>query len=131
MDFKTIALSIILSAAFTLIVIYAYINPKIAYLQQHAEATPPIIVIDRAGLALQAVPFGAEKKAMVEHFKNVNGLITKFKKAGFIVLSSTAVIASPEDININVTDIQENKYLLENNKNKATTLLKGKDLNNN
>ncbi len=111
MDFKTIALSIVLSAALTLIISYAYFYPKIQHLQQHAESTPPIIVIDRARLALQAVPVGTEKKAIEEHFKNVNDLVNKFKEAGFVVLSSTAVLASPEDINLNVTDIPENKYL--------------------
>jgi hypothetical protein len=111
MDFKAIVLSIVLSAAFTLIISYAYFNPKIAYLQQHAESTPPIIIIDRARLALQAVPLGTEQKTIEEHFKNVNSLIDKFKKAGFVVLSSTAVLASPEEVNLTVTDITENKHL--------------------
>ncbi len=117
MSYKTIALSIVLSSALTLTISYAYFYPLIEQLQQHIESTPPVIVIDKASLALQAVPFGSDKNALDEHFKNVNNLIVKFKEAGFIVLSSSAVIASPEGVNLEVTDLPKNKHLLKNNKN--------------
>jgi len=111
MDIKAISLSSLLGAVIAMVGCYIYIVPKIDQLQQHADSTPPMIVVDMAHLALTSVPIGSDKQAIGEHFKNTQGVIDKFKDAGFLVLSSSAVISSPEAIQLNESDIPSNKYL--------------------
>ena len=106
-----IAVSSVLGAVIAFAISYTYFNPKIDQLQQHADATPPIIVVDMAELALKSVPVGSDKKAIREHFKNTQQVIDKFKAAGFLVLSSSSVISSPEILKLNESDIPANQYM--------------------
>ena len=107
-----ITVSSVLGAVIAFSVCYTYFNPKIDQLLQHADATPPIIVVDMAQLALKSVPIGTDKKAIREHFKNTQEVIDKFKAAGFLVLSSSSVISSPEALKLNESDIPANQYLI-------------------
>jgi len=104
-----------LGAVIAFAISFAYFNPKIDKLQQHADATPPIIVVDMAQLALKSVPIGSDKKAIQEHFKNTQHVIDKFKAAGFLVLSSNSVISSPETLQLSESDIPTNQYLTSEN----------------
>ena len=110
-----IAVSSALAAMIAFAISYTYFNPKIDQLQQHADATPPIIVIDMAQLALKSVPIGSDKKAIREHFKKTQQVIDKFKAAGFLVLSSSSVISSPETLKLNGSDIPANQYMTSEN----------------
>lgn len=107
-----IIVSSALGAALSFVICLAYFNPKIDRLQQHADATPPIIVVDMAQLALKSVPIGSSKKSLQEHFKNTQQVIDKFKSAGFLVLSSSSVISSPESLTLTESDIPKNQYLI-------------------
>ena len=122
MDFRNLyktyinfVVSSVIGAVIAIAFSYMYFGSQIEDLQQHADATPPIIVVDMAQLALKSVPIGSDKRALEEHFKNTQQIIDKFRSAGFLVLSSSSVISSPEILKLNVSDIPTNQFLTSEN----------------
>ena len=90
---------------------YAFFLPKIAELHEQIEMRPPVLVIDMAKLALEAVPMGAGQEAINEHFKNTQAIIDSFKKAGYLILPRENVINAPKDLMLNKSDLPGNIYL--------------------
>ncbi|MFC1336969.1 MAG: hypothetical protein G8D89_21630 [gamma proteobacterium symbiont of Clathrolucina costata] len=84
---------------------FAYFSPKISELEQEVSLRPPVIVVDMAKLALDSVPVGSGKAAIEEHFRNTQAVISKFREAGFLVLSRENIISAPKQLMLDVDDL--------------------------
>lgn len=89
----------------------AYLTPKINLVESELAVRPPVLVVDMAKLAIDAVPRGAGKEAIEEHFRNTQAVITKFRDAGFLVLPRENIISAPADLMLDKEDIPQNTTL--------------------
>jgi len=89
----------------------SYLLPKINELNNQIAMRPPILVVDMAKLAIEAVPVGAGEEAIQEHFRNTQTVINRFTSAGFLILSRETVISSPHDLMLNQDDLPANKLI--------------------
>ncbi|MBP7616110.1 MAG: hypothetical protein KA756_10690 [Steroidobacteraceae bacterium] len=89
----------------------AYVMPELRDLEEQLALRPPVLVVDRAKLALDAVPPGSGDAAMDQHFRNQHVVIDKFRDAGFLVLSREHLIAAPLDLMLRPEDLTVNPRL--------------------
>lgn len=89
---------------------FSYFTPKIGYLEEQVALRPPILIVDMAKLAAESVPVGAGKLAIEEHFRNTQGVISKFRKAGFLILSRENIESAPDDLMLTADDIPANSH---------------------
>ena len=72
---------------------------------------PPVLVVDMAKLAVESVPVGSGKAAIEEHFHNTQAVISKFRDAGFLILSIENIVSAPNDLMLKAEDIPANRHI--------------------
>lgn len=92
---------------------FGYFLPKVNELEDAVALRPPVLIVDKAKLAMDAVPMGSGKLAIDEHFRNTQSVIERFQDAGFLVLSRQHILSAPGDLMLRVEDLPENAFLQE------------------
>ncbi|MCG7878829.1 MAG: hypothetical protein AB2669_07910 [Candidatus Thiodiazotropha endolucinida] len=90
---------------------FSYFTPKIGSLEEQVALRPPVLVVDMAKLAVESVPVGSGKAAIEEHFRNTQAVISKFREAGFLILSRENIVSAPNDLMLDAEDIPANRHL--------------------
>lgn len=98
--------SIVLSAVLGFISAYCFLQPQIDSLEEEVALRPPVIVVDMAKLAIDALPVGAPKEEIQRHFAQTQLVIDKFKAAGFLVLPRETIISAPDDLMLTTADVE-------------------------
>jgi len=91
----------------------AFLYPKYNDVQQALLERPPIVVMDMAKLAMEALPKTFDKNVSEEHFRNTQILIDQYNEAGYVVLSRQGVVQVPEEFMITLDELPKNIYLNE------------------
>lgn len=73
----------------------AYLQPEVRKITRELGARAPIMIIDQAKLAADALPVRSSQETRDEHFRNVQSLVDHYVEAGFIVLSRQAIVQAP------------------------------------
>lgn len=90
---------------------FSYFTPRIDLLNEQVALRPPVLVVDMTKLALDSVPLGSGKAAIDEHFRNTQGVIEKFRDAGFLILPRENIVSAPSDLMLHAEDIPANRHL--------------------
>lgn len=101
-----LAFSVVISAVLGFITAYFFLQPQIDNLQEEVALRPPVIVVDMAKLAIDALPVGSPKEDIQRHFEQTQLVIEKFKSAGFLVLPRETIISVPDDLMLTTADVE-------------------------
>lgn len=87
---------------------YFVVNERLNNLSEEIKLRPPVLVVDQLKLASDVGATASEDELKV-FLKRTNVALSKFREAGFLILSREFIVSSPEDVNLTVDDVNSTK----------------------
>lgn len=79
------------------------VTGDISIIKDQLSETPPVVVVDFAKISM-SYPQGATEKELEGYMVKTKRSIEKLKKAGYLVLDASNVLAAPEDVYLPVEE---------------------------